>query len=836
MSGGLRRRDLLAAGGALGAGVLGAELLAPGSASATGPDPAEPTGPYYYRRAAPGRPRRVSADVCVYGATSAGVIAAVTAAGLGRSVVLLAFGRHVGGITASGLGATDVGVSAAIGGLARQFYERVGAHYGAGGAQFTVEPHVAEQIFEDWLVERHVTVYRDQHLVRVRRRGGRLGAIELEGGLAVTAAQYVDATYEGDLMAAAGVRWTVGREANAVYGETWDGYHLAVNHQFKVPVDPYRTPGDPASGLLPLVSSAAPGVTGGGDRRVQAYNFRLCLTRAADRLPWPKPAGYRPDRYELLRRYLDAGVFDVFGNNRTMPYGKTDLNNNGAVATDFVGGSDGWPTGSYRERERIFQRHLRYQQGLLYFLANDPGVSAEVRTAVAAWGLPADEFTGTGGWPHELYVREGRRMISDYVVTEHDCLGRVVADDPVGLASYTMDAHNAQRIVVDGRPRNEGDVETHVPGPWPVSYRSIVPRAADCTNLTVPVAMSASHIGYGSVRMEPVFMILGQAAGTAAAQAIAAGTTVQELDYPTLRAQLLADGALLTWPVPAGPLSLVADRAVEHGDTATATAALRNTTAEPLTGVTLALTAPGWTIAATTPTTFDTVPPGEGVAASWHASPPGSDDALRRATLTATGAGHSATATVYVESPVAPPYRTFAGTQAYFGQHGDTLAVAAAGSDLWTHADEYGAIYRPAAAGPGATLTVRVASQEATSPDARAGLMLRDDVTGAGASGGYVVLAVKPSGNLLLLWDADGDGYVESVARADAGTSGPVWLRLTRTGTGATGAYSTDGTSWRPVGTATVPRAADEQDAAVFVTAHDPSVGLVGFDGFAVTG
>jgi hypothetical protein len=778
----------------------------------------------------------VSVDVCVYGATSAGVIAAVTAAGLGRSVVLLAFGRHVGGITASGLGATDVGVSAAIGGLARQFYERVGAHYGAGGAQFTFEPHVAEQLFEDWLVERHVTVYRDQHLARVRRHGGRIGAIELEGGLAVTAAQYVDATYEGDLMAAAGVRWTVGREANAVYGETWDGYHVSVNHQFKVPVDPYRTPGDPTSGLLPLVSPAGPGVTGDGDRRVQAYNFRLCLTRAADRRPWPKPSGYRPERYELLRRYLDAGVFDVFGNNRTMPHGKTDLNNNGAVATDFVGGADGWPTGSYRQRERIFQQHLRYQQGLLYFLANDPGVSAEVRTAVAAWGLPADEFTGTGGWPHELYVREGRRMISDYVVTEHDCLGRVVADDPVGLASYTMDAHNAQRIVVDGHPRNEGDVETHVPGPWPVSYRSIVPRAADCTNLTVPVAMSASHIGYGSVRMEPVFMILGQAAGTAAAQAIAAGTTVQELDYPTLRAQLLADGALLTWPVPAGPLSLVADRAVEAGGAATATAALRNTTAEPLTGVTLALTAPGWAVAATTPTTFDTVPPGEGVAASWHASPPGSDDALRRATLTATGAGHSATATVYVESPVAAPYRTFAGTQAYFGQHGDTLAVAAAGSDLWTHADEYGAIYRPGAAGPGATLTVRVASQEATSPDARAGLLLRDDVTGAGASGGYLVLAVKPSGALLLMWDADGDGYVESVARADAGTSGPVWLRLTRTATGATGTYSTDGTSWRSVGTATVPRAADEQDAAVFVTAHDPSVGLVVFDGFTVTG
>lgn len=829
MSPDLTRRGFLVVAGLAGVAASGA-TRAPRAAAAP-----EPDALYYYRRLIRRPQRVVNADVCVYGATSSGVVAAVQAAQLGRSVALVSFGRHVGGVTSGGLGATDVGNSAAIGGLSRQFYERVGAHYGTS-AKFAFEPHVAEQVFDDWLAEAGVTVYREEHLHEVHRQGGVIREIVMESGLTFRTAAYVDATYEGDLMARAGVTYTIGREDNAIYGETWDGYHVSTNHQFRVPIDPYLTPGDPTSGLLPGISAAAPATTGAGDRRIQAYNFRLCLTRAADRLPFPRPPGYDPARYELLRRYLQAGIFDVFGNNQTMPNGKSDLNNNGAVATDNIGAADGWPEGDYHEREIIFQDHVDYQQGLLYFLANDPGVPANVRTGVSGWGLPRDEFTDTGGWSHELYVREGRRMVSDYVMTEHNCLGRVVAADSIGLASYTMDSHNCERIVIDGHPSNEGNIEVSVPAPYPLSYQAMVPRAGECTNLLVPVALSASHIGYGSVRMEPVFMILGHAAGTAAAQAVVAQADVQRVDYTAVRAQLLADGALLEWPPPAGPLTVSADHAVAAGGILTAITALRNTTTAPLPDVTLSLAADGWGVAATSPTAFPNIAPGDGVAATWQATAPVSNAPLARSVLHAAGAGYSADATVYVESAVAAPYRTFAGTESYFGQRDNQLAIAAAGADLWTTIDAYGAIYLPGAAGPNAVLTVKVASQDATNPNARAGLMLRDDVTEPGRAPGYVVLAVKPQNGFLLLWDADGNGYVESVARADTGTTPyPAWLRLERNGTTATGSYSTDGTIWHVIGQATVPAAAAQQDAAVFVTSHDPTIGLVAFEDFAVT-
>lgn len=829
MSTNLTRRGFFMAAGVAGVAVSGAARV-PRAAAAS-----EPDGLYYYRRSIRQPQRMVDADVCVYGATSAGVIAAVQAARMGRSAVLVGFGRHIGGMTSGGLGATDVGNSAAIGGLSRQFYDRIGAHYGTA-VQFTFEPHVAEQVFEDWLAETGVTVYREEHLHEVHRQGTVIREIVMESGRTFRSGAYVDATYEGDLMARAGITYTVGREGNAVYGETWNGYHVSTNHQFRVPVDPYRTPGDPASGLLPGISAAPPGTTGAGDRRVQAYDFRLCLTRAADRLPFPQPPGYDPARYELLLRYLQAGVWDVFGNNQTMPNGKSDLNNNGAVATDDIGAADGWPEGDYHERERIFQEHVAYQQGLLYFLANEPQVPASVRSAVSSWGLPRDEFTDTSGWSHELYVREARRMVSDYVITEHDCSGRAVAADSVGLASYTMDSHNCERIVIDGHPSNEGNVEVGVPAPYPLSYQAIVPRAGECANLLVPAAVSASHIGYGSVRMEPVFMILGQAAGTAAAQAVAAGAAVQRIDYTALRAQLLADGALLEWPPPVSPLTVSAAHAVAAGGALTAITALRNTTTAPLSDVTLTLTADEWKVEATSPTTFARLAPGDGVAATWRATAPVPDAPLARSLLHGAGAGYSADATVYVESPVTAPYRTFAGTEAYFGQRGSQLAIAAAGADLWTTIDAYGAIYLPGTAGPSGVLTVKVVSQDATSPDARAGLMLRDDVTGPGRTRGYVVLAVKPQNGFVLLWDADGNGYVESAARADTGiTPYPAWLRLERDGMTATGSYSTAGTTWHVIGRATVPEAATQQDAAVFVTSHAPALGLAAFEDFTVT-
>ena len=484
----------------------------------------------YRHPVAPGDPRTLTADVCIYGGTSAGIAAAVAARRLGLSVAVAAFGRHVGGLSASGLGMTDTGATDAIGGLAREFYDRVGG--------FRFEPRVAERAFEVWIAAHGIDVHRDQHLLAVRTDGDRIAEIELEGGLRIRAAYFVDASYEGDLLARAGATWTAGREGNEVYGETLNGIQFHDTHQFRVPVDAAGVEG---------VSREPAGEPGTGDRRIQAYCFRLCLTQAADRRPFPRPSGYDPARYELLRRYIEAGVFEVFGNNQPMRSGKTDMNSHGAVATDHVGANHGWPDGTYEERERIFEDHVAYQQGLLWFLANDERLPDEVRAEAASWGLPRDEFPDTGGWPHELYIREARRLVADEVVTEHHCRGAATVDDPVALASYGMDSHNCRRIVVDGHARNEGNVEVATPAPYAVPYRAIVPRTGECPNLLVPVCLSASHIAYGSIRMEPVFMALGQAAATAAAQALDRGVAVQDVDHRALRERLLRDGAVLDW-------------------------------------------------------------------------------------------------------------------------------------------------------------------------------------------------------------------------------------------------------------------------------------------------
>jgi hypothetical protein len=424
-------------------------------------------------------------------------------------------------------------------------------------------------------------------------------------------------------------------------------------------------------------------------------------------------------------------------------------------------------------------------------------------------------------------------------------MGRVRADDSIGLASYTMDSHNCERIVIDGHPRTEGNVEVHIPGPYPLSYRAIIPSRTQCANLVVPAALSASHIAYGSIRMEPVFMILGQAAGAAAAQAVVAGTAVQDVDYTTLRGRLLGEGAILQWPPPPPPFRLDAPHAVAAAEPATVTATLRNDSSDPITGVRLEIAAPaGWSVQASSPTTFDEVHAGESVAASWKATPPAPSEPMTHALLAGTArytatfgaVSREASASLYVAAPVADPYRTFAAAEAYFGQLGDRLAILASGADLWTGTDEYGAIYLPGAAGERAVVTARIRHQDPTDPDARAGLMLRDDVTGPGRSRGYVVVAAKPQHGFLLLWDADGNGYVESVARADTGaTPYPAWLRLERDGATATGSYSTDGSTWHVIGQAHLPSASASQDAALFATSHAPSLGVVDYDAFTVT-
>lgn len=517
---------------------------------------------YYYPLPTPETVLNTETDLCVYGATPAGIAAAIQAKRMGKTVVLLSFDRHPGGMTSGGLGATDIGNKAAIGGISREFYRRLGAHYG-NDENWTFEPSVAEETLRAMCREEGVRLLYKQRLANVQKEGSRITAITTEGGHTFRARMFVDATYEGDLLAKAGISYTVGREANAQYGETLNGVHFGhPNHNFRVPVDPFVMPGDPKSGLLKGISGEPPGEQGQGDRKVQAYNFRLCMTKALDRLPFPKPEGYDPERYTLLARYIDAGVWDVLRLTKMMPNGKTDTNNFGAFSSDNIGENYGWPDGDYQTRERIFQDHVTYHQGLMWFLCHDERVPEKVRDEVKEWGLPRDEFMETGGWPHQLYVREARRMVSDYVMTEKHCTYKETAPDSVGLAAYSMDSHNCQRVARQENgvwtARNEGNVEVRPSAPYPISYRAIVPKEAECENLFVPVCLSASHIAYGSIRMEPVFFILGQSAATAACLTIDAGVSAQKVDYAKLRERLLADKQLLDWDrsVPAtGPMN-----------------------------------------------------------------------------------------------------------------------------------------------------------------------------------------------------------------------------------------------------------------------------------------
>jgi hypothetical protein len=511
-------------------------------------------------------------DLVIYGGTSGGISAAVQAARLGKRVVLIEPGKHLGGMTSGGLGATDIGNKAAIGGLSREFYQRIKKHYendaawtwekraafkGAGHSAkedtaWTFEPHVAEQVYQALLREHKVPVVLGQRLdlaKGVRKDGKRIVSITMESGEAYRGRVFIDATYEGDLMAKAGVSYHVGREANKTYDETLNGVQVknATKHQFIKQVDPYVKPGDPSSGLLPRVQAGPPGVDGEGDARVQAYNFRLCATdQPENRRPWPKPANYDERQYELLLRNFEAGDHRLPWNPLLMPNRKTDSNNNYAFSTDDIGMNYPYPDGDYATREKIWQEHVDYTKGLMWTLANHPRVPEQVRRHFQTWGLAKDEFTDNDNWPYQLYIREARRMVGASVMTEANCRGQRVAEDSVGLAAYTMDSHNVQRYVTkEGFVLNEGDVQVGGFSPYPISYRAIVPKVEECTNLLVPVCLSASHISYGSIRMEPVFMVLGQSAATAAALAVDDKVDVQQVDYQRLRERLLRDHQVL---------------------------------------------------------------------------------------------------------------------------------------------------------------------------------------------------------------------------------------------------------------------------------------------------
>jgi FAD dependent oxidoreductase len=526
------------------------------------------------------------ADVIVYGNNSAGVVAAQQVLRMGKTVILVGPDKHLGGLSAGGLGWTDSGNKAVIGGLSRAFYHRIYLAYqqpdawkwqkqeqygnkgqgteaidGKDRTMWIFEPHVAERVFEDIVRDDKIPLFRDRWLDRekgVRKEGGRITAITMLDGDTFAGSMFIDATYEGDLMAAAGVTYTVGRESNAQYGETMNGVQTkrAHSHQFEQKIDPYVVPGDPKSGLLPRVHDGDPGKDGEGDKRLQAYNFRMCLTQhEPNRVPFPKPDGYDPAQYELLLRTLLAGSKHVFGKFDPIPNLKTDTNNHGSFSTDNIGMNYDYPDASYERRREIIAEHRRYQQGYQYFLANDPRVPEAVRTRYAQWGLAADEFKDNGNWPHQIYVREARRMVSDVVVNENHLTRRIPTPRPVGMGSYNMDSHHTQRYVArdaDGKAyvRNEGDIQVNPGGPYPIDYGALVPKKAECENLLVPVCVSCSHIAYGSIRMEPVFMILGQSAATAAVLALNAGQAVQDVPFAALRERLLADGQVLEFTSP----------------------------------------------------------------------------------------------------------------------------------------------------------------------------------------------------------------------------------------------------------------------------------------------
>ncbi|MFI5380908.1 MAG: FAD-dependent oxidoreductase [Tepidisphaerales bacterium] len=502
---------------------------------------------YYYPVPAADPPQVIDADVCAYGGTPAGVAAAIQARRMGKSAALFAFNKHVGGMTSGGLTATDVGNVKGIGGLATEFYDRV-------GQLRDFKPSVAEKTFTAMLKDAGVKVYYEHRLKSVSKDGNGITELEFENGNRARARIFIDSTYEGDLLAMAGVSYHVGREANSVYDETLNGIQHRSKHNFNYPTDPYVQEGKSESGLLWGISPDAPGMQGDGDKSVQAYNFRMPLTDAPNRVAFPKPENYDASHYELMLRYLlkKPGANWRFGYGEgPLQLQKGDSNNEGAFSTDFIGHSHQWPEADYATRQRIFQEHVDYQQGLVWFLANDERLPKAFRDKVNAWGLDPDEFAETGHWPHQLYIREARRMVSDYVMTEHNCLSKTVAGDSIGLASYNMDSHNCRRIVAGGVVRNEGDVQNGVPRPYPVSYRAIVPKETQCANVFVPVCLSSTHIAYGSIRMEPVFMILGQSAGTAAAMAIDGATSVQKVPYARLREKLLENKQILDWTEPA---------------------------------------------------------------------------------------------------------------------------------------------------------------------------------------------------------------------------------------------------------------------------------------------
>lgn len=535
-------------------------------------------------------------DVVVYGGTSAGIAAAVQSSRMDKSVVLIEPTQRIGGLTTGGLGATDIGNKEAIGGIAREFYENIYEYYEdpanwewqkksnykqgrneeGEDAMWTFEPSAALEVYKEMIAKEDIDLLYGARLNRkdgVVMNGKEIESIEMEDGSVYQGKMFIDATYEGDLMAAAGVEYTVGREPSHKYGESLNGVQLYPEglpedidpikvdyfsrsnrgmHQFPDGVDPYKVPGDPENGLLWGISEGSLQPISTGDDKAQAYNIRMALTdHPENQVPITKPAGYDPAKYELLVRLFEAqpesrGINDYFIWSR-MPNRKTDINNGGAFSTDMIGMNYEWPEASYEQREEMFEDHVSYIKGLLYFYKTDPRIPTQLKEFVSSWGYPKDEYLKNDHFSPQLYVREGRRMIGDYVMTQNNVIGNKVAQESIGMAAYGMDSHHIQRIVVDGMVKNEGDIQVHDFPPYPIAYGSITPKESEVTNLLVPVSLSASHIAFGSIRMEPVFMVLGQSAALAGSIAIDQKINVQDIKYEKLEKVLLRNNQRLKW-------------------------------------------------------------------------------------------------------------------------------------------------------------------------------------------------------------------------------------------------------------------------------------------------
>jgi hypothetical protein len=525
-------------------------------------------------------PGSYKADVIVYGSTSAAVTCAVQVHRMGLSVMIVSPDKHLGGMSSSGLGFTDTGNKEVIGGLAREFYQLIYRHYqmpeawrwqkkseygntgqgnpaidGEKRTMWIFEPHVAEEAFETFIKQNNITVFRDEWLDRengVTKNGTVIVSIRTLSGKTFEGKVFIDATYEGDLIASAGVHYTTGRESNGTYNETWNGVQAGVfhhGHYFKDKVDPWKTPGDPSSGLLPRISAGSTGANGSADKKIQAYCYRLCLTKKpGNRVIFTKPEGYDSSQYELLVRLAATRWNEFFGKYDPIPNLKTDVNNHGPFSFDNIGMNWDYPDASYERRREIIREHILYQKGLLYFMATDKRLPGWVRDTMNKWGFSKDEFADNGYWPYNIYVREARRMLGEYVMTENDIMGRRSVPRPAGMGSYTMDSHNVERYVTgEGYVQNEGDIGVEIPKPYQIDLGSIMPVKDECSNLLVPVCVSCSHIAFGSIRMEPVFMILGQSAGIVASLAIKTGSGIHSLPYDRIRRELVASGQILQY-------------------------------------------------------------------------------------------------------------------------------------------------------------------------------------------------------------------------------------------------------------------------------------------------